>query len=60
MQFCCVVYLCSSTMCYIRSKIRSIVLTTCEHTFVKLGNLSNNKADNSYTAEHIKKLDLFL
>ncbi len=38
----------------------SVVLTTCRYTYVKLNNLSNDKADDSYTAECIKKLQLFL
>ena len=36
-----------------------MVLTTCKHTNIKLGNLHNNKADDSYTAEHIKESELF-
>ena len=31
-----------------------MVLIACQHIYVKLGNLGNNKADDSYTAEHIK------
>ena len=31
-----------------------MVLTTCQYTYVKLGNLGINKADDSYTTEHIK------
>ena len=31
-----------------------MILTTCQHINLKLGNLGNNKADDSYTAEHIK------
>ena len=42
-------------MFYTKCKIkRSMVLTTCQHTYVKLGNLGNNKADNSHTAEHLQ------
>ncbi len=33
-----------------------MVLTTCQHTYVKLGNLGNNKADASHTSKFIKKL----
>ena len=44
-----------------RSKIeRSIVLTMYQHTYVKLGNLGNNKTDDSYTAEHIKNWSFFI
>ena len=31
-----------------------MVLIACQHIYVKLGNLGNNKTDDSYTAEHIK------
>ena len=31
-----------------------MVLTTCQYTYVKLGNLGIDKADDSYTTEHIK------
>ena len=34
-----------------RKRKRNMVLTTYQHTYVKL---SNNKADDSYTAKHIK------
>ena len=31
-----------------------MVLNIRQHTYVKLGNLGNNQADDSHTAEHIK------
>ena len=42
----------------IRSKIK--MSTTCQHTYAKLGNLGNFKADDLYTTEHIKKSELLL
>ena len=32
-----------------------MLFTTCQRTYVKLGNLGNNKADDSYVVEHIQK-----
>ena len=33
---------------------KSMILTKCQLAYVKLGNLGNNKAYDSYTSQHIK------